>query len=213
MLTSASHMPFAVRKKWKTRKYVADKETNRWLQTWEATDDYIHAIWSLYEKRNLIDNTLFVFIGDHGLAVHDKIHHLQGSFGETSFSDGALMGADRLCSPLDRKWLSRPDVLLQPRSPSRIPYSTTHVQHGYPSFYHGYLDQLSAEVFPVVTRTGYQPLHHQSGSMRDDTPSTPLRRDFGFPVLETWTAITCDVFHCQSWKKWHSKSLVFSPPT
>ena len=82
IMTSNTHIPFKVREQFMKRRYVSHDETNRYLCTWGAADDFIHSIWELYNKRNLIDNTLFVFIGDHGLGMHDTYHNLWGTIGQ-----------------------------------------------------------------------------------------------------------------------------------
>lgn len=64
----------------------SDDWSNKYLQAWQSTDDYICNIWSMYNERNLIDNTLFVFLGDHGLALHDEHHKFWSTLGQ-SLSD------------------------------------------------------------------------------------------------------------------------------
>ncbi|TKX18910.1 sulfatase-like protein 4 [Elsinoe australis] len=84
-LTSASHLPFQLRDEYPKRRYVSedrsDDWSNKYLQAWQSTDDYICNIWSMYNERNLIDNTLFVFLGDHGLALHDEHHKFWSTLG------------------------------------------------------------------------------------------------------------------------------------
>ncbi len=67
---SVSHGDFRTPPYWIPRRFVKDDWTlNRYLNAQSFMDDFIRKVMQDFEDRNLTKNTLFIFLGDHGVSL------------------------------------------------------------------------------------------------------------------------------------------------
>ena len=57
---------------WKSRRYSSDEKVNGYLNTVNYMDHWLKALYADFEKRNLLNSTLFVILGDHGGTFYDR---------------------------------------------------------------------------------------------------------------------------------------------
>ncbi len=77
-LTLAPHHPYALPRSAKRHAFVADNPTyNKYLNTLAYVDAFLAELFAAFEARGLMEETLFVLVGDHGEAFgeHGRRHH------------------------------------------------------------------------------------------------------------------------------------------
>jgi len=79
-LTSASHHPYAFPKRHKMQRFTPERTRNKYLNAINYGDEVVERIIDQYRRLSLLDNTVFVIVGDHGegfgehgLWVHDDV--------------------------------------------------------------------------------------------------------------------------------------------
>eukprot|EP01022_Parablepharisma_sp_SALTPOND_P020153 TRINITY_DN3588_c0_g1_i1.p1 TRINITY_DN3588_c0_g1~~TRINITY_DN3588_c0_g1_i1.p1 ORF type:complete len:714 (+),score=60.21 TRINITY_DN3588_c0_g1_i1:206-2347(+) len=70
---SVSHMDFSTPSSWKKRKFSKKHTLNKYLNAVAYMDTFIENFIGDFEELNLLNSTLFVFLGDHGVSLgeHD----------------------------------------------------------------------------------------------------------------------------------------------
>ncbi|KAJ3066002.1 hypothetical protein HDU98_010669 [Podochytrium sp. JEL0797] len=76
-MTNAGHHPFAVPADFPKQKYVENSVINDYLNAVNNGDAFIETLLSEFRTRHLMDSTLFVIVGDHGMGLSD--HTVLGS--------------------------------------------------------------------------------------------------------------------------------------
>ncbi|OIR56599.1 MAG: sulfatase domain protein, partial [Amphiamblys sp. WSBS2006] len=71
-ITNVSHDPHTTPKAWRERNLSPDKDINKFLNSKACEDDFIQNLMCAFKKKKSFENTLFVFIGDHGTALKDQ---------------------------------------------------------------------------------------------------------------------------------------------
>lgn len=85
VLTLTSHHDYQVPTNFPSREYEGSPRWNGYLNSVRYVDTFVGELLAEFEKRNLMDNTLFVFLGDHGEGHgehgrkgHDQIMYEEG---------------------------------------------------------------------------------------------------------------------------------------
>ncbi|GEM_PF-248217 len=83
-LNVVSHHPYEVPRSFKKRDWGAGKKLNKYYDSIAYTDRFLSKMWKGFEERGLLDNTVFVFIGDHGegFGEHGRWQHDQTIYEE-----------------------------------------------------------------------------------------------------------------------------------
>ncbi|KAJ3387601.1 hypothetical protein HDU92_001858 [Lobulomyces angularis] len=69
LLTNANHHPWSVPDYYKKQKYVEDDTINNYLNTLTYIDNFLKDLINCFEVRGLLENTIFTFVGDHGVQL------------------------------------------------------------------------------------------------------------------------------------------------
>jgi phosphoglycerol transferase MdoB-like AlkP superfamily enzyme len=69
IMTLTSHHSYRTPSTFEHKKYEGTEPWNSYLNTIRYTDAFLQDIFTEFEKRGLLDNTLFVLTGDHGVGV------------------------------------------------------------------------------------------------------------------------------------------------
>jgi lipoteichoic acid synthase len=84
-LTSASHHPYGVPKRHVAEQFAPDSTENKYLNALRYTDGVIERLFEQYRALGLLEDTLFVIVGDHGeafgehgLYTHDDVLFEEG---------------------------------------------------------------------------------------------------------------------------------------
>jgi lipoteichoic acid synthase len=77
VLTLASHHPYSIPTGFGAKWFVEERSENEYLNTIAYTDEFLHDLFREFELRRLLDDTVFVVLGDHGEAFgeHDVRQH------------------------------------------------------------------------------------------------------------------------------------------
>lgn len=79
LLTLVSHHDYQLPKGYKSRDFPQAKQSilNRYYNSIRYTDSFIKELVALFKKRGLLQNTIFVFVGDHGegFGEHNRSQH------------------------------------------------------------------------------------------------------------------------------------------
>lgn len=77
ILTLTSHHNYRVPKNFKAKNWLDQKILNNYLNTLAYTDEFISAVFDLFNNQDYLKNTLFVIVGDHGEAFgeHGRMQH------------------------------------------------------------------------------------------------------------------------------------------
>lgn len=85
VLSLVAHHPYNIPAGFPTKRYAKDRVLNEYLNTVAYTDRFVKKLMDGFEARGLLDDTLFVIVGDHGEAFrehgrsqHDSILHEEG---------------------------------------------------------------------------------------------------------------------------------------
>jgi len=85
VLTLASHHPYAIPSGFGTDGFVEDPAENDYLNTLAYTDRFLQELYREFEARRLLDDTIFLVLGDHGEAFgehgvrqHDAVPYEEG---------------------------------------------------------------------------------------------------------------------------------------
>lgn len=79
VLTTSTHYPFPVPEEGYTLEYVTDEVVNNYLNSIRRTDRLLMDIVGGFEERGVLNETMFVILGDHGHAFNDWGHKLLGA--------------------------------------------------------------------------------------------------------------------------------------
>ncbi len=81
MVTLTSHHSYNTPASFPHKEYEGSKAWNKYLNTIRYTDAFLEELFSEFDRRGLLDNTLFVLTGDHGVGVglHDTNYPFQGN--------------------------------------------------------------------------------------------------------------------------------------
>ena len=68
LMTNVGHYPYAPPKSWPIRQYTSSQlpQYNEYLNSIAYIDSYLRDVFALFEKRGLMQSTVFVVLGDHG---------------------------------------------------------------------------------------------------------------------------------------------------
>lgn len=66
MLTLTAHHPYAIPRGYPEKRYASKRDLNEYLNTVSYTDRFLKKLFAGFEQRGLLDNTVFVIVGDHG---------------------------------------------------------------------------------------------------------------------------------------------------
>lgn len=84
-LTVSTHYDYTPPKHLKLKHYVSDKHKNNYLNDQRYVDHYIQKLLAQYQKYHFLNNTIFIFLGDHGegfgehgLYTHDNVIYQEG---------------------------------------------------------------------------------------------------------------------------------------
>ena len=85
ILSLASHHPYAIPDGFAPESFVENREENDYLNTLAYTDRFLRELYGEFEARRLLDDTIFVVLGDHGEAFgehgvrqHDAVPYEEG---------------------------------------------------------------------------------------------------------------------------------------
>jgi arylsulfatase A-like enzyme len=85
VLTLASQHPYAIPAGFEAQPFVADRSENDYVNTLAYTDRFLRELYGQFESRGLLENTIFVVMGDHGEAFgehgvqqHDAVPYEEG---------------------------------------------------------------------------------------------------------------------------------------
>jgi lipoteichoic acid synthase len=85
VLTLASHHPYSIPAGFSGDSFVEDRSENDYLNTLAYTDRFVRELYREFEARGLVENTIFVVLGDHGEAFgehgvrqHDAVPYEEG---------------------------------------------------------------------------------------------------------------------------------------
>jgi lipoteichoic acid synthase len=85
VLTLASHHPYAIPAGFTPQSFVEDDAENDYVNTLSYTDRFLRDLYGQFEARRLLENTIFVVVGDHGEAFgehgvrqHDAVPYEEG---------------------------------------------------------------------------------------------------------------------------------------
>ncbi len=86
ILTLTSHHPYGVPRGFQTRDFVPQRDRNDYLNTLAYTDRFLKKLFAAFEQRGLLDDTLFIVMGDHGEAFgeHARYQHDSVIYEETA---------------------------------------------------------------------------------------------------------------------------------
>lgn len=79
LLTLTSHHPYSVPKGFASEPYLDDELENAYLNSIRYQDTVIREFMDMFKKRGLYDNTLFVFVSDHGEAFGEHGEQLHNN--------------------------------------------------------------------------------------------------------------------------------------
>jgi hypothetical protein len=73
-LFGATHDPYvlAPQIKWEPKQFSEDEKVNGYLNAVSYVDDWLHEFTDEFEKRSLLESTLFCIVGDHGVTLYDR---------------------------------------------------------------------------------------------------------------------------------------------
>ena len=76
-LTLTAHHDYTVPRGFETKRYVKDDEVNKYLNTLAYTDRFVKQVVEAFKERDLLKNTTFIFVGDHGegFREHGRTEH------------------------------------------------------------------------------------------------------------------------------------------
>jgi arylsulfatase A-like enzyme len=85
LLTLTSHHDYRLPSRWSTRPFCQDETLNRYLNALSYTDAVVGRLFDALAERGLLDDTLFVVVGDHGEGFgehgpreHDNVLYEEG---------------------------------------------------------------------------------------------------------------------------------------
>ncbi len=98
MISIAPHYPFELPSSWTPRPFKGNSELSRYLNGVYYIDDVFEELVRGFEARGLADDTLFVFLGDHGIQINEPARATPGrrSFYEPSLHVPFVMLNPRL---------------------------------------------------------------------------------------------------------------------
>jgi len=79
ILTTSTHFPFPLPEGEPYREYITDELVNKYLNSIRKTDDFLREIMAGFERRGVLNDTMFLLIGDHGHGFDDWGHQLIGA--------------------------------------------------------------------------------------------------------------------------------------
>lgn len=77
LLTLTAHHDYRLPSRWEMRPFAEDQTVNRYLNALSYTDRFVEELYSGLGERGLLDETLFVIVGDHGegFGEHGRWEH------------------------------------------------------------------------------------------------------------------------------------------
>jgi len=79
ILTTSTHFPFPLPEGEEYERYVDNELVNKYLNTIRKTDEFLRKVVHGFRDRGVLDETMFVLIGDHGHGFDDRDHKLLGA--------------------------------------------------------------------------------------------------------------------------------------
>lgn len=79
ILTTSTHFPFPLPDGEGYIRYVTDDIVNKYLNSIRKTDEFLRSIITGFEARGVLNETMFVMLGDHGHAFDDWDHRILGA--------------------------------------------------------------------------------------------------------------------------------------
>jgi hypothetical protein len=103
-LTSANHHPFVLPSSFQTKRYGRDDimyedYINAYLNTIRYSDEFIKGFMEALDQRNLLEETLFVFVGDHAMVLGEL-----DQFGTAGIRSGAQFHTPALLYTKNQYW-------------------------------------------------------------------------------------------------------------
>jgi len=86
LLTLTSHSPYGVPEDFKKEYYLENEIENEYLNSIRYTDSFVKDLMALFKKKNQYENTIFVFVSDHGEAFgsHGEQLHNNVAYNEVA---------------------------------------------------------------------------------------------------------------------------------
>jgi len=86
VLTLTSHHPYGIPRGFQTQRFVSQRDRNDYLNTLAYTDRFLQKLFAAFEQKGLLDDTLFIVMGDHGEAFgeHGRYQHDSVIYEETA---------------------------------------------------------------------------------------------------------------------------------
>jgi phosphoglycerol transferase MdoB-like AlkP superfamily enzyme len=79
LLTLTSHSPYGVPKSFKKQRYLENDLENAYLNAIRYSDGFIQELMSLFKKKQQYENTIFIFVSDHGEAFGEHGEQLHNN--------------------------------------------------------------------------------------------------------------------------------------
>lgn len=79
ILTTSTHFPFPLPDGEHYRPYVKEDIVNRYLNSIRKADDWLRDVVTGFESRGILNETMFIMLGDHGHAFDDWDHKILGA--------------------------------------------------------------------------------------------------------------------------------------
>lgn len=79
ILTTSTHFPFPLPEGEKYEKYIDNELVNKYLNSIRKTDEFLRDLMRGFMKRGIVDETMFVMLGDHGHGFDDWEHKSLGA--------------------------------------------------------------------------------------------------------------------------------------
>jgi hypothetical protein len=79
ILTTSTHFPFPLPDGEEYVKYIKDDTVNKYLNSIRKTDEFLERLVGGFRARGVLEETMFVMIGDHGHAFDDWNHKILGA--------------------------------------------------------------------------------------------------------------------------------------
>ena len=200
ILTTSTHFPFPLPEGEEYEKYIDNELVNKYLNSIRKTDEFLREMMMGFRRRGVLDETMFVLIGDHGHGFDDWEHQLLGALDnpmENGFKVPFMVYSPALvpAGPAEGKYTNL-DIL-----PTVMDALISSSQHP------GWNDEYS----PHPSQEDYQPkgndtLEEKTAEIRVDepvnltTPDFPESTSHGMEVERRAMGNLLDISHDE--KKW-----------
>lgn len=108
-LTLTPHHNYRTPRRFKHENYSDNKELNKYLNAIRYTDDFVKRLMAQYKRLGLYDNTIFVFVGDHGEGFgehgrkqHDNVIYEEGIHVPLMIYEPSHPDAQRIDTPISQ---------------------------------------------------------------------------------------------------------------